>query len=211
MDSEKWLEIEKELNRNGCKKLHGVAGLAESDGVNSGSIPNRKETSERGVVCIVGSNASSCCIDPVQYSGGTGENLHQGVLELPLDSQGIKSRIGNTANALCEGGIPCKFGYCSSDAAGARSRQNDNCSHENTPHFPLTTNRSSLTSVHTYNGGDLIACFDEKISETVIREIASRKPLRAVFRDSSFTSSPAKINVFEIFKLLAPNTNIKVI
>lgn len=66
-------------------------------------------------------------------------------------------------------------------------------------------------TVHTYNGGDLIACFEEKISEMAIREIASRMPLRAVFRDSSFTSSPEKINVFEIFKLLAPNTTVKVI
>jgi len=40
---------------------------------------------------------------------------------------------------------------------------------------------------------------------------AACKPLRAVFRDSGFTSSPEKINVFEIFKLLAPNTTVKVI
>ena len=66
-------------------------------------------------------------------------------------------------------------------------------------------------TVHTYNDGDLIACFEERISEKAIRKIASRKPLRVVFRDSSFTSSPEKINVFEIFKLLAPNTAIKVI
>ena len=77
--------------------------------------------------------------------------------------------------------------------------------------MPHTHEKIDGFTVHTYNSGDLIACFDQKISETVIREIASRKPLRAVFRDSSFTSSPAKINVFEIFKLLAPNTNVKVI
>ena len=77
--------------------------------------------------------------------------------------------------------------------------------------MPHTHEKIDGFTVHTYNGGDLIACFDEKISETVIREIASRKPLRAVFRDSSFTSSPAKINVFEIFKLLAPNTKVRVI
>lgn len=63
----------------------------------------------------------------------------------------------------------------------------------------------------TYNGGDLIACFDENVSETVVREIAKRKPLRAVFRDSSFADSPSKINVGEIFKMLAPDTRIKVI
>jgi adenine-specific DNA-methyltransferase len=66
-------------------------------------------------------------------------------------------------------------------------------------------------TVHTYNNGDLVACFDEHISEKAVREIASRQPLRAVFRDSSFTSSPEKINVFEIFKLLAPNTTVKVL
>ena len=74
-------------------------------------------------------------------------------------------------------------------------------------------------TIHTYNDGDLIACFDELISEAAIREIAARcgsearKGLatRAVFRDSSFTSSPEKINVFEIFKLLAPNSTVRVI
>ena len=44
-----------------------------------------------------------------------------------------------------------------------------------------------------------------------LREIARRKPLRAVFRDSSFATSPEKINVGEIFKLLAPDTRVKVI
>lgn len=77
--------------------------------------------------------------------------------------------------------------------------------------MPHTHEKIDGFTVHTYNGGDLITCFEEKISETAIREIASRKPLRAVFRDSSFTSSPEKINVFEIFKLLAPNTTVRVI
>ena len=77
--------------------------------------------------------------------------------------------------------------------------------------MPHTHEKIDGFTVHTYNGGDLIACFDEHISEKAVREIAGRKPLRAVFRDASFTSSPEKINVFEIFKLLAPNTTVKVI
>lgn len=77
--------------------------------------------------------------------------------------------------------------------------------------MPHTHEKIEGFIVHTYNSGDLIACFEEHISEKAVREIASRKPLRAVFRDSSFTSSPEKINVFEIFKLLAPNTSVKVI
>ena len=77
--------------------------------------------------------------------------------------------------------------------------------------MPHTHEQIDGFTVHTYNDGDLIACFADNVSETAIREIASRKPLRAVFRDSSFASSPEKINVFEIFKLLAPNTNVRVI
>jgi adenine-specific DNA-methyltransferase len=77
--------------------------------------------------------------------------------------------------------------------------------------MPHTHETIEGVTVHTYNNGDLIACFAENVSEKAVREIAKRQPLRAVFRDSSFTSSPEKINVFEIFKLLAPNTSIKVI
>lgn len=77
--------------------------------------------------------------------------------------------------------------------------------------IPHTHEKIDGFTVHTYNGGDLIACFDKNISDAVVKEIAKRQPLRAVFRDSSFTSSPEKINVEEIFKLLAPNTNVRVI
>ena len=59
-------------------------------------------------------------------------------------------------------------------------------------------------TVHTYNDGDLIACFDANVPESVVKEIAQRRPLRAVFRDSGFASSPEKINMFEIFKLYMP-------
>ena len=77
--------------------------------------------------------------------------------------------------------------------------------------MPYRSEQVEDCTVHTYNDGDLIACFDENIPESVIREIAKRKPLRAVFRDSSFATSPEKINVGEIFKLLAPDTRVKVI
>ena len=77
--------------------------------------------------------------------------------------------------------------------------------------MPYRSEQVEGCTVHTYNDGDLIACFDENIPENVIREIAKRKPLRAVFRDSSFATSPEKINVGEIFKLLAPDTRVKVI
>ena len=63
----------------------------------------------------------------------------------------------------------------------------------------------------SYNDGDLIACFSDKINDETIKHIASMHPLRAVFVDSKFQTSPQKINLFEIFKTLSPETRIKVI
>lgn len=77
--------------------------------------------------------------------------------------------------------------------------------------MPYSSEQIDGCTVHTYNDGDLIACFDENVPESVVKEIAKRQPLRAVFRDSSFVNSPAKINVTEIFKLIAPDTRVKVI
>ena len=70
--------------------------------------------------------------------------------------------------------------------------------------LPYKSEQIDGCTVHTYNDGDLIACFDTKIPESLVKEIAKRKPLRAVFRDAGFASSPEKINVFEIFKFYMP-------
>lgn len=82
--------------------------------------------------------------------------------------------------------------------------------------YPHTTEKIEGCNVHTVNAPltdeiDLIACFDKEVSEAVIRTIAIRKPMRALFRDHSFTNSANKINVFEIFKAISPDTTVKVI
>lgn len=77
--------------------------------------------------------------------------------------------------------------------------------------LPYSSEQIAGCTVHNYNDGDLIACFDKDVPDSVIKEIAQRQPLRAVFRDSSFVDSPSKINVGEVFKLLAPDTRVKVI
>lgn len=57
----------------------------------------------------------------------------------------------------------------------------------------------------------LAACFDNAINEDCLKEIAHKKPLRVVFRDSGFSSDSVKINVEQIFKLISPSTEIKTI
>ena len=77
--------------------------------------------------------------------------------------------------------------------------------------MPYRSEQIEGVTVHTYNDGDLIACFDKAIPESVIKTIAKRQPLRVVFRDDSFADSPSKINVSEIFKMISPDTRVKVI
>ena len=74
-----------------------------------------------------------------------------------------------------------------------------------------TSEKIEGCTVHTYDKGSLVACFDENVPESVVVTIAKRQPERVVFRDSSFGSSAAKINVFELFKLYAPGKSVKVI
>ena len=70
--------------------------------------------------------------------------------------------------------------------------------------MPYKSEQLDGCTVHVYNDGDLVACFDENIPESVVRKIAERKPLRTVFRDNGFADSPAKINMYEIFKIYMP-------
>ena len=66
--------------------------------------------------------------------------------------------------------------------------------------LPLASTKAGACTIHNVNDGDLVACFDGKITEDIIDAIAAMKPLRVVFRDSSFTEAAQKMNLFELFK-----------
>ena len=116
---------------------------------------------------------------------GANELEQNMVLQLESNIKEDRTDLDLLFGCLLEWGLPLSLPYRSEEIEGCK--------------------------VHTYNENDLIACFDENVPETVVREIAKRQPLRVVFRDSSFADSPSKINVGEIFKMLAPNTSVKVI
>ena len=77
--------------------------------------------------------------------------------------------------------------------------------------MPLRSEKIGACTIHNYNDGDLIACFDKDVPDEVFEAIAQMKPLRAVFRDSCFESCPSKINITEIFKNTTPDTEIRVL
>lgn len=66
--------------------------------------------------------------------------------------------------------------------------------------LPMSKETVDGCDIYTVNEGDLVACFSENITENVVSAMASRMPLRVLFRDSCFSEDKAKINVFELFK-----------
>jgi adenine-specific DNA-methyltransferase len=77
--------------------------------------------------------------------------------------------------------------------------------------LPIRKESIEGKAVYFVNDDDLVACFDKGIDEVLIKALAAEKPLRVVFRDDGFVSDSVKINLEQIFKQLAPATDIKAI
>lgn len=77
--------------------------------------------------------------------------------------------------------------------------------------LPITQEIIAGKTVFFVDDNALSACFDSDINEAFVKQLAVRHPLRVVFRDAGFASDSVKINIEQIFKLLSPSTEIKVI
>ena len=64
-----------------------------------------------------------------------------------------------------------------------------------------------------YNVGDgyLVACFDQEVSEDVVKAITKMQPMYAVLRDTSMADDATTTNFEQIFKTYAPNTTTKIL
>ena len=66
--------------------------------------------------------------------------------------------------------------------------------------LPMTTTEVDGCRIYTVNGGDLVACFSEKITDGVVQAMTQQSPLRVLFRDACFDTDDKKINIYEQFK-----------
>ena len=66
--------------------------------------------------------------------------------------------------------------------------------------LPMEAETIDGCTVYTVNGGDLVACFSQGITDNVVAAMAAKMPLRVLFRDSCFTQDAQKINIYELFK-----------
>lgn len=66
--------------------------------------------------------------------------------------------------------------------------------------LPMTTERVADCTVYTVNDGELVACFNQHVTQEVILFMVSKKPAWVLFRDHCFAEEKTKINLFELFK-----------
>ncbi len=66
--------------------------------------------------------------------------------------------------------------------------------------LPMQTATVDGCTVYTVNGGDLVACFSERVTENVVKAMTEQSPLRVLFRDACFDTDDKKINIYEQFK-----------
>ena len=64
-----------------------------------------------------------------------------------------------------------------------------------------------------YNVGDgyLVACFDQDVSDDVVKAIAKMQPTYAVLRDTGMADDATATNFEQIFKTYAPNTTTRIL
>ncbi len=75
----------------------------------------------------------------------------------------------------------------------------------------ISTETIGGSDVYIIEEGALIACFNNDVSPELVRAVAERGPLRAVFLDSGFASDAARINAEQIFREVSPSTDVKAI
>lgn len=77
--------------------------------------------------------------------------------------------------------------------------------------LPIARERIQGIEVFAVDDDAVIACFAEAVTDAVMREIAERRPLRAVFLDSGFATDAARINAEQIFREVSPETEVRAI
>jgi adenine-specific DNA-methyltransferase len=77
--------------------------------------------------------------------------------------------------------------------------------------MPISVEQVGKREVFIVDDGALIACFDRDVTPEVVRAMADRKPLRAVFLDAGFANDAARINAEQVFREGSPGTEVRAI
>jgi len=75
--------------------------------------------------------------------------------------------------------------------------------------LPIVREKINNKEVYFVDDDTLAACFENDIDEAFVRELAKRKVMRVVFKESGFESDEMKINLEQIFTQLSPETEVR--
>lgn len=76
---------------------------------------------------------------------------------------------------------------------------------------PIAIEGRGARRVLSVSDDALIACFAENVTDALVKEVANRHPLRAVFLDASFASDAARINAEQVFREVSPETDVRTV
>ena len=75
--------------------------------------------------------------------------------------------------------------------------------------LPIRRENINNKEVYFVDEDTLAACFADDIDEEFVKELAKRKAMRVVFKESGFKSDEMKINIDQIFTQLSPDTEVR--
>ncbi len=77
--------------------------------------------------------------------------------------------------------------------------------------LPIVREEINGKTVYLVDEDTLVACFDDDLDKEFAKEIAMKKPLRAVFKESGYKQDEDKINIDQVIKQFSPDTEIRAI
>ncbi|GAA2571147.1 site-specific DNA-methyltransferase [Microbacterium binotii] len=76
---------------------------------------------------------------------------------------------------------------------------------------PIAVEEVASRRVLSVDDDALIACFANDVTDDLVKTLAARHPLRAVFLDMGFATDAARINAEQIFREVSPGTEVRTI
>jgi adenine-specific DNA-methyltransferase len=146
----------------------------------------------------------------LEESGLTEENLDVGFRTLKIDSTNLTD-VRRTPAALVQDQLDLYTDSVKHDRTGEDLLFQVLLDWGLELTMPIAVEQVEGQKVFIVEDGALIACFDAEVGPALVREVANRRPLRAVFRDSGFATDADRINAEQVFAEASPATDVKAI
>ena len=138
-----------------------------------------------------------------------------GFRALKLDSTGLKEDVFKTAGDLDQVDLLEDIDNHSDNRSDYDLLYDvlvDSALEYNRPITIDTTNDEQIIKYDYFGELSGVVCyFGENLTDELTRQIATLKPLIVVFKESMFDKSAQKVNVMEQFRIISPDTKVKVI